>query len=87
MPPELYHEAARIASEAYSLVRIANADPETLSEMVNSVNMAGVIQKFGLTSDQRDIMNNKLDEQIKRSEILKQFRLLRKVAMPHKKRK
>ena len=87
LPPELYHEAARIAGEAYSLGKIANADPETLGEMVNSVSMAGVSQKFGLTSDQRDIMSKKLEEQIKRSEVLKQFRLLRRVAMPHKKRK
>ena len=85
LPPELYHEAARIAGEAYTLGKIANTDPETLSEMVSSVSMAGVKQNFGLTSDQRDIMNKKLEEQIKRSEILKQFRLLRRVAMPHKK--
>ena len=85
LPPELYHEAARIAGDAYLLGRIASMDPETLSGMVSSVSMAGVSQKFGLTSDQRDIMNKKLEEQIKGSDILKQFRLLRRVAMPHKK--
>ena len=82
LPPELCHEAARLAAEAYGFGKIENRDPEAQDEMVNSVSLAGVKIGYGISADQRDLMSKKLGEQIQRSSILKQFRLLRRVAMP-----
>ena len=87
LPPGLHHEAARIAAEAYGFGKIESGDPEAQDEMVSSASLAGVKISYGMAADRRDLMNRKLEEQIRRSDTLKQFRLLRRVAMPQKKRK
>ena len=84
LPPGLYHEAARIAGEAYMLGRIANVDPEVADESVSSASMAGVKLTFGMTADRRAVVDKMIEERIARSDTLRQFRLLRRVAMPKK---
>ena len=81
LPPELYHEAARIAGDAWLLGQVAAGTPDAQESTVDSVGMAGVTIKYGLTQDQRDVMENKLAQMIEKSQMLKQFRLLRRVKL------